>query len=113
MELLSGGSAADANAMAATVLVEKVMSELAVSADDVAKFVRLQKAMYDSGATPQVRLGFYTTGNRALRHITDLGWVNVGLGCSPISPICSTISARIPFIRKIIQLPNKSKSKST
>ena len=31
----------------------KVMSELAVSADDVAKFVRLQKAMYDSGATPQ------------------------------------------------------------
>ena len=31
------------------------MSELAVSADDVAKFVRLQKAMYESGATPQVR----------------------------------------------------------
>ena len=30
------------------------MSELAVSADDVAKFVRLQKAMYDSGASPQV-----------------------------------------------------------
>ena len=59
VELLSGGSAADANAMAATVLVEKVMSELAVSADDVAKFVRLQKAMYDSGATPQVRSSFY------------------------------------------------------
>ena len=54
MELLSGGSVADASAMAATVLVEKIMSELAVSADDVAKFVRLQKAMYDSGATPQV-----------------------------------------------------------
>ena len=44
----------------------KVMSELAVSADDVAKFVRLQKAMYDSGATPQVRLGFYTTGHSVI-----------------------------------------------
>ena len=97
MELLSGGSAADANAMAATVLVEKVMSELAVSADDVAKFVRLQKAMYDSGATPQVRRSFFTIGYRALRHITDLGWVDLGLGCSAILPICSTISDRIPF----------------
>ena len=97
MELLSGGSAADANAMAATVLVEKVMSELAVSADDVAKFVRLQKAMYDSGATPQVRLGFY--------HSTRWGICSNCLvsltffyGFSIKLPVCSASSADFPSV---------------
>ena len=52
----------------------KVMSELAVSADDVAKFVRLQKAMYDSGATPQVRLGFYTTQLVTGHSVISLTW---------------------------------------
>ena len=54
VNLLLSGSVADTSAMAATTLHEKVMSGLAVSADDVDKFMPLLKAMYHCGVTPQV-----------------------------------------------------------
>ena len=55
MQELLNNNGATAEAIIKTALLQKLLTALALSPDDVAKIFGLQKAMYDSGASPQVR----------------------------------------------------------
>ena len=54
MQELLNNNGATAEAIIKTALLQKLLTALNVSPDDVAKMFGLQKAMYDSGASPQV-----------------------------------------------------------
>ena len=55
MQELLNNNGATAESIIKTALLQKLLTALALSPDDVAKMFGLQKAMYDSGASPQVR----------------------------------------------------------